>query len=56
MTNKKCQLKMPKPFIGLFPSCSGIVLCKSDKFKYNLMPAGLIGAPSLNPPTIGVSV
>lgn len=56
MSNEKFRLKLPEPFIGLFPSCSGIILCKNDKFEYNLMPCGLIGAPSLNPPTIGVSV
>ena len=54
--NQKIQLRLPRPFIGLYPSCSGIVVVRSDKFRVNLMPVGLIGSPSLSPPTIGVSV
>lgn len=55
-TVRKIELKLPHPFIGLYPSCSGIILVKNDVFKYNLMPVGLVGSPSLNPPTIGVSI
>ena len=52
----KQPLNLRRPFIGLYPSCSGIIVTKNDKFDVNLMPVGLVGSPSLSPPMISISV
>ena len=52
----KTRLKLEKPKIGLYPSTTCLVVTLSDIFKVNIMPVGLVGSPSLDPPTVGISV
>lgn len=52
----KTRLELEKPKIGLYPPTTCLVVTLSDIFKVNIMPVGLVGSPSLDPPTVGISV
>lgn len=56
LKSTKTRLKLGKPKIGLYPSTTCLVVTLSDIFKVNIMPVGLVGSPSLDPPTVGISV